>query len=180
MVLTYKDCIKKYGSDYYLKKNIENGELFQLEKGLYSDKKFVSEKERISVKYPNAVFYGDSAYYYHGLTDVIPDDYFVATRREDTRIKEGNIHQSFIKDELFNLGITEIESNGIKIKVYDLERMLIELIRFRAKLPFDYYKEIIGNYRRRIYELDFSKLENYASHFKKRESIMKAIELEVL
>ena len=126
------------------------------------------------------MFCGQSAYYYHGLTDVIPDDYFLATRREDTRIKEENIHQTYVKDELFDIGVTEIENNGAKIKIYDLERMLIDLIRFKSKIPFDYYKEVINNYRNRIYEMDFSKLEEYAAHFDKKENIMKAVELEVL
>jgi len=180
MVLSYSDCIKKYGSHYLFKKELAAGNLFTVEKGFYSDKKNVSDKEKISAKYPRAVFCGQSAYYYHGLTDVIPDDYFLATRREDTRIKEENIHQTYVKDELFDIGVTEIENNGAKIKIYDLERMLIDLIRFKSKIPFDYYKEVINNYRNRIYDMDFSKLEEYAAHFDKKESIMKAVELEVL
>lgn len=180
MILSYNDCIKKYGSNYYLKKELAAGNLFLLEKGLYSDKKTNSDKEKIAAKYPRAVFCGQSAYYYHGLTDVIPDDYFLATRREDTRIKEKNIHQTYVKDELFDIGITEIENNGATIRIYDLERMLIDLIRFRSKIPFDYYKEVINSYRNRIYEMDFSKLEEYAAHFDKKESIMRTVEREVL
>ena len=36
MILTYKDCIEKYGSDHLLKKEIAEGRLFQKEKGIYS------------------------------------------------------------------------------------------------------------------------------------------------
>ena len=39
--------------------------------------------------------------------------------------------------------------------------MLIELIRFRSKMPMDYYKEIIQNYRKLSYELDFGLVEDY-------------------
>lgn len=35
----------------------------------------------------------------------------------------------------------------MEVKIYDRERMLIELIRNRNSIGFDYYKEIIQNYR---------------------------------
>ena len=86
MVLTYKQCIEKYGSDHRLKKEIAEGNLFQQEKGIYSLGRNCSELEIISVKYPKAVFTGESAFYYHGLTDVIPDFYHLATVRTDGRM----------------------------------------------------------------------------------------------
>ena len=61
-----------------------------------------------------------------------------------------------MKDDIFELGKTEMEFQGDKIKVYNQERMLIELIRNKSKIPFDYYKEIIGNYRNRVNEMDFN------------------------
>ena len=33
MIMTYNQCIEKYGSDYMMKKEIEEGILFQKEKG---------------------------------------------------------------------------------------------------------------------------------------------------
>ena len=47
MVLTYKQCIEKYGSDHMLKKEIAEGNLFQKEKGIYSLSKKCSELEII-------------------------------------------------------------------------------------------------------------------------------------
>lgn len=48
MILTYKDCIEKYGSDHLLKKEIAEGRLFQKEKGIYSLQKACSELEIIT------------------------------------------------------------------------------------------------------------------------------------
>lgn len=180
MLLSYKECIERYGSDYKLKQELEKGKLHQLDRGLYSDGLRYSEKELISLKYPRAVFTGMSAFYYHGLSDVIPDYYTLATKRQDTRINEPDIKQCFIKDDLFNIGIITMNSDGTTIKIYNIERMLIELIRSRSKYPLDYYKEIINNYRKRISEMDFVKLEEYASKFNNRKKIMEAIQLEVL
>ena len=40
--------------------------------------------------------------------------------------------------------------------------MLIELVRYKSKLPFDYYKEIILNYRKLLPRLDIQKIQDYA------------------
>ena len=47
MIYNYGDCIKKYESKYNLDKAIANGRIYKIEKGIYSDKKNVSEKIRL-------------------------------------------------------------------------------------------------------------------------------------
>lgn len=180
MVLTYKDCIERYGSDYLLKKEISEGRLFQKEKGIYSLQKSCSELEIISIKYPRSVFTGESAFYYHSLTDVIPDYYYLATIRTDSRIRDKRVKQSFLKNEIFEMGKTKIQRNDVKINIYSIERMLIELMRFRSKLPFDYYKEIISNYRNKVEVMDIALVEEYADKFKNADKIMDMIQMEVL
>ncbi len=180
MLLSYKDCVEKYGSDYQIKKEISNGALFLKEKGIYSTRKHDPEIEVILYKYPKAVFSGKSAFYYHSLTDVIPDMYYLATRRTDTRIKDSRIKQSFLNDDLFEAGITNMDYNGSTIRIYDQERMLIELMRFKSKIPMDYYKEIIQSFRKRTYEMDFGLVEEYASLFNSGNRFMEMIQMEVL
>ena len=63
--------------------------------------------------------------------------------------------------------------------MYTKERMLVELLRKKNKLPFDYYKEILGNYRKIIYELDVSAVQNMIMMMPKTRMIMEALELEV-
>lgn len=52
-----------------------------------------------------------------------------------------------IKKSFFDIGKSTLNINGVKVKIYGKERMLIELIRNRNSIGFDYYKEIIENYR---------------------------------
>jgi len=47
------------------------------------------------------------------------------------------------------------------------------------KFSYDYYKEIIGNYRRLIYELDFELVEEYAEQLPKTNLVMNTIQTEV-
>ncbi len=180
MLLTYNQCRNQFGSDYRIQNLLKSEKLFKVQEGIYSTSNYSSIYEVISLKYPNAIFTMDSAFYAHGLTDEVPDLYCLATRRETTRIKDNRIKQSFMKDDIFELGKIEMEFQGDNIKVYNQERMLIELIRNKSKIPFDYYKEIIGNYRNRINEMDFGKVHEYAEHFKMNQTIMNTIQMEVL
>ena len=180
MILTYKECIEKYGSDYQIKKEMKAGKLFQKEKGYYSLQKSCSEIEMIITKFPRAIYTGESAYYYFGLTDVIPDKHYLATKRTDSRIKDENVRQVFVKDDIFEIGKTKMEYRGLIFSIYGQERLLVDLIRTKSKLPFDYYKEIIGSYRSRAESMDFFLIEEYASKFRTKKAIMNAIQLEIL
>ena len=180
MLLSYQECIDRYGSDYKLKKELASGNIFMKEKGVYSTRRNASEIDVIMRKYPKTVCTGNSAFYYHSLTDVIPGHYYLATKRTDTRIKDSRIRQSFVKDEIFDAGIVELKYNHSNIRIYSLERMLIELMRFRAKIPMDYYKEVIRNYRLLSNEMDFGLVEEYAAMFRNEATLMNMIQMEVL
>ena len=180
MLLTYRECLDRYGNDYQIKKQIGDGTLFMKEKGIYSTLRNTPETDIITRKYPRAVYTGKSAYFFHSLTDVIPDYYYLATKRTDTRIKDPRIVQSFLKDDLFDAGVIEMLYNHSSIRIYNRERMLIELMRFKTKYPMDYYKEILLNYRKLSFELDFGIIEDYAALFKNGAKLMDMIQTEVL
>ncbi len=147
---------------------------------MYSTNRNCSELEIIGAKYPKSVFTGESAFYYHGLTDVIPDFYHLATVRTDGRIKDERVKQTFQKEDMFDMGQIKMHYHNTEICIYSLERMLIGLVRFRGKLRSDYYKEIIGSYRNRVETMDIAKVEEYATKFKHSDKMMRVVELEVL
>ena len=179
MIYSYDECLKKYGNHYQLTKKLQNEELYKIESGIYSDKARVSELEVISHKYAYAIFTMNSAYYYHSLTDVIPDKYYLATSKDAYKISDKRVKQIFHRDDKLEIGQSVMEHQNITLRIYDQERMLIELIRNKNTLPFDYYKEIIENYRKRINSLDIEKLQDYISMFPNQNRIFEAIQLEV-
>lgn len=180
MLYSYSQCIEMFGTDRKIKKAIYNEQIFKIEKGIYSDTKYVSELAIISMKYPNAIFTLNSAFYYHELTDVIPDLYFLATSKEITQIRDKRIKQKFENSKELNLGAIKMCYNNVEIKIYNKERLLIELIRNKNNLPFDYYKEIILNYRKIISELDIQTIQEYAYALPKTNIVLETLQLEVL
>ena len=179
-MMTHSDCLEQYGSDYRIQQKLEAGELFKIGKGLYSEEEHVPELAELSYKYPNAILTMRNAFYMHGLTDVIPDEYDFATDRDAAKISDKRVRQYFIPRSFLRDGVEQYDHKGYKIPMYSKERMLIELLRYKSKLPFDYYKEIILNFRRIMRTLDIQKIQDYALASPKSNKVMETLQMEVL
>jgi len=180
MIKKYSDYIREYGSQYKFDKAVSLGEIYKIEEGIYSDFKNVPEIGIVTTKYPNAIIAGESAFYYHGLTDVIPNKYHFATKEKASRINDDRIFQIYEKDNIYNLGVEIVEVDGIKVKMYDKERMLVELLRNKNNMPYDLYKEILLKYREIISTLEIWRIQEYAEIFPKSKMIKKAFDEEVM
>lgn len=180
MIYNYKEIIDIEKNDKNLVKKLKEKKIFKIEKGIYSDHQVINPILIYTKKYPGSIVTLDNAFYYYGLTDVIPNKYYLATKQKSKPIKDNKVVQIFSTNELLNIGKTQVEIDGVAVNMYDRERLLIELIRRKNQIPLDYYKEIINNYRCEVYKLDMEKIEEYASKFSREEHILDAIQLEVM
>lgn len=179
MIYTYKECIEKYGSDYEFRKVLTSGKLKRVSRGVYSDDGYCSELDIIRKSYPHAVFTMNSAFYFQGLTDTIPQFYHLMTDKDATKITDERVHQYFDNCNSLTMGVETKTLFGSEISVFTRERLLIELVRNKSKLPFDYYKEVISNYRKMIYDLDIQAIHEYAIHLPKTKLVLETLQLEV-
>lgn len=179
MIYTHKELKELNLDNYNIERKVKNKELYKIEKGLYSDTEKYNQLEYIAKKYSNSIFTLESAFFYLGLTDYIPNKYFLATKHNSQKIVEEKIEQIFITNHFFEVGKIELIYNNIKINIYNKERMLIELVRNKNSLPFDYYKEIIYNYREIVDELDMSLITDYLEYFSNGRNIFETINKEV-
>jgi len=170
---------KLFKSDYQIKKAIVDKKIYKIEKGIYSNNHFVHPLEIIIKKYPYAIFTMDSAFYFLGLTDVIPDKMYLAVKRNSTKISNHNIIQIFVSEKFHEIGKTQIEFEGITLNIYGMERMLIELVRNKKKIAFDYYKEVINSYRKIAADLDVVNIEDFSKQFDTEDYIFRTIQEEV-
>ena len=83
-------------------------------------------------------------------------------------------------EDLVNIGISTYDFSGTSIRIYNKERLLIEVIRYKNSLPYDYYKEIINYYRKKIDEINIQLVIDMLTHFTKKEMIQKILREEVL
>ncbi len=179
MVLSRAECIERYGSDYLIQQKINAGELYRVSKGIFSEQAYVPELAIMTYKYPKAVVTMSSAFYHYGLTDAIPDRTDLATDRDAPKITDPRVHQYFQPKELFSAGVQNAGEQGYSFRIYSKERMLIELLRYKNKLSFDLYKEVLLNYRKIMGQLDVQKIQDYAMISPKRKMILNALQMEV-
>ncbi len=176
MLYTHKELLNTYKSNYQIEKAVKKQKIFKIEKGIYADRKNVHYLEVIVKKYPQAIITGQSAYYYHNLTDVIPDKIYLATKRNAVRINNSRIKQILVSDNLFELGKETLVYEGVTINIYNKERMLIDLAKNKNQLGYDLYKEIISNYRKLANSLDTQKIEEYLQYFVNGDKIFEIIQ----
>ena len=89
------------------------------------------------------------------------------------------IKQVRLQDNLYNLGVQEVKIDEDVIRVYDKERMLIELARNKNKMGYDEYKEIVINYRKIADDLDIEKIEEYLKNYTNGDKLFEIIQNEV-
>lgn len=179
-VMTYESAVNQAGSRSALEVKVENGELFKIDRGIYATVEHPDPLVVAHVIYPKAVVTMDSALYLYGLTDTLPEDVHLATARDATRIARLGYHQYFIEKGLLEPGAVVVERDQGPIRIYDKERLLVEVMRRQALLPLDYYKEVINSYRHITEELDIRQVEDYMSLFKRQDAMFDILQREVL
>lgn len=175
----YKNCLQRFGSAYRIEKAISDGLLHRMDKGVYSDTGKESELEVLQFRYPDSVITLGTAYYFYDLTDIVPDEYDFVTSRSDGRIKDDRIHQYYVPSEVLKTGMVISEFHSEKLRIYDLERLLIETARMKNLLPFDLYKEVILEFRKLTDLMYPAKIGEYLIGFPKRDMIERIIDEEV-
>ena len=178
MVYLYTDLTKKGLSDYQIKKLVKDNKLFMIKKGAYSDTEKYNYLEYIAKKHPNAVFTLNTACHCYGLIKSDKPPYYLATKQKDRKIKDDNVKQVFMTDSLYYIGANKITYQGFNIMIYDLERLLIEVVRNKVNIDYDDYHEIINSYKKISKLLNKNKLNKYVVNFKDKK-IVERIKKEV-
>ena len=179
MIKRLTECLEEYGSHYRIRELIREGKLFKIEPGIYSDSSRYGTLEVLLTKYPRSVVTLDSAFHYYNLTDEIPTMFHLATDRDDGKIKDPRVKQSFVPTGTSSIGVTEIDYCGEKIRIYDKERLVIETVRHKTKMPLDLYHEVISNFRDIRHELYGAKIDDYLQSFPRRDVLFTIIRDEV-
>ena len=162
MLITYQEALMNLGNRYQVRKAVSEGRLHPVSRGIYSTKQDEDRLAVIAKRYPDAILTGQTALYAHGLVTSPPERIDLATKRGGTKIRDHAVRQHFIPTEWLGIGRSTVIIDGIKLPVYNLERMLIELMRSRNKLPYDLYREAIGSFRSHSEQLDIYRLQDYA------------------
>ena len=129
-----------------------NIELFG--RGFYklSNQSIVSDPELIQVrlKYKNAILCLTSALFIHELTTQIPRQVFVALPKGTHKPSSpGGVQFIFPTGNQYKVGIEEKVTAGLRFKVYDAEKTVVDCFKFRSKVGLDIAIEALKEWKKK-------------------------------
>ncbi len=166
-IIRTKDALKAGIQPRTLYKLRDEGVIEVLSKGLFklSSHNSISELDivTIALKYPNAVICLISALSFYGITTQIPHTVYIALKKgaETPRIDYPPISVHRFSGENYSIGILEKTIDGVNIKIYSIEKTLVDCFKFRNKIGLNTAIEALKLYKAN-YKPDIKKLLEYA------------------
>ncbi len=132
---------------------VKEGYLFKNNKDIYfwaSEKKQKNEIYFIHRLFPNAIFCMETALYYYGYIDTLPDKWNIALDKHSSKVNL-DINYPLIKayrmeSHLFSIGLTTIEIDGQKIPIYDRERTICDVLKNMHKMDKKMVTQALKSY----------------------------------
>lgn len=178
MILNYDEVLDISGSDYQLHKDLEAKRFFKIEKGLYSDIENPDILGILFKKYPRSVITLDYALWSYELIQKEPGKVNLVTIKNETRIHDKRVKQTFTEEEYLMIGASALEIEGELVYIYDVERLLLETIKHRLKMDKDIYKEAINSFKLIKDKLNKNLIDDYLKYYRHKEVIVQILKGE--
>lgn len=152
-----------------IKKALDAGVLIKVKPGLYRltsyhlSGKHPMEFIDVQKSLPNGVICLLSAAEHHQLSTINPTKIHVALHNKDkqTKIFSPPVEVFFFRDRMFEMGIETVQTPAGSFKVYNVEKTICDLFRYRTKLGEDLALECLKSYLKNP-DFDIQKLWNYS------------------
>ena len=163
----------------YLKIMKEKGMIEKVGNGIYIDSSKIEDSYFIfNLELPNVIYSHMTALYFHGLSIKAPNDRYditVPNNYFNYKIKNHNVF--YVDKKTYKLGLTEVETPmGNKVRVYDIERCICDIIRSKNRMDSEHIKYSIREYLKRK-DKDIAKLSNYANEIGIKDEVMSYVEV---
>ncbi|MBN2286951.1 MAG: type IV toxin-antitoxin system AbiEi family antitoxin domain-containing protein [Tissierellales bacterium] len=106
-----------------------------------------------------------SALEFHDLTTFNPSEIYIAIPNSErgTKIEYPPVRMYFFRNRFYNLGIETFVTSSGEVRIYNKEKTICDLFRYRNKLGEDVALEGLKNYLKSKHA-DIQKLTEYAEH----------------
>ena len=178
--ITTKEVVSNGINRIFLTNLVKKGALVRISKGYYGLPTYIEDEYyKISSKSKNARFSGATALYLHNLSDRVPLLYNITLPNDYSGIlqKDKNVIISFVSREILDLGVIEMISPfGMKIKVYDLERTICDIIKYKNKIDAEIFSKALKRYAKSKNK-NLNKLTKYARIMKIEKKVSEYMEV---
>lgn len=165
---------------YFLTKMIERKQIIRISRGYYGLVDYsADEYYKIISMSEKAVFSMNTALYLHNLSDRTPliFDITVPYYYGGSLRKNKKVNLYFVKNSVLDLGKIEITSPyGMKIKVYDKERTICDIVKNRKNMDMEIFSKAIKIYIKSNNK-NLNKLMKYAKELKIEKKMKEYMEV---
>ncbi|MBQ9579898.1 MAG: hypothetical protein IJR23_01825 [Lachnospiraceae bacterium] len=151
-VMKTADLYEKCGLTYYLLDRLVKEEfLRRIKNGYYSVKdEEHSEEEILGALFPDGVLCMQSALYAYGYLKEKPFAYHIAIDKNTSKSRfvmdYPVVVPYYTEPSVLSLGVTGILIDGINFKIYDRDRLMVDILKYEKKLERDEFKSALANY----------------------------------
>lgn len=162
-----KSTLNELGIDYRrILDFVEKGDLIRLKNGYYTIRiSDFSEEELIAKLFPDAVLNLESALYAYGYISSKPFGWRLAvdknTSKSRFKMDYPKVIPMYAELETLEIGVTEIDFAGAKMKIFDKERLICDCLKYEDKMEREFFKEGMMAYIKDP-KKDIAKLMQYA------------------
>lgn len=149
---------------YHLLKLLEIGVVERMQHGIYKLTGYqVNDYIEIKKYIPRGLICLYSAWNYYGLTTYLPHEYHIAIEKKSKiRLPDYPPIKLYYWDKsVWLTGKKTVEIENIPIDIYDIEKSICDVVKFRNKVGKDVLNEILNNYLNRK-DKNIEKLIKYA------------------
>jgi predicted transcriptional regulator of viral defense system len=111
---------------------------------------FIPEEIIIRKLFPKAIMYLESALIFYDYTDRIPDRWQIAvdknTEKSKFKLNYPFIKPFYLEPKILNIGVTSYIKDGIKIRIYDRDRTICDILRYEKKIDREIFAKAIKSY----------------------------------
>lgn len=130
----------------------KEGRLLRIKHGYYqrADDSYLPDEQILASLLPEAVVCLESALFHYGYSDFTSRAWSVTVPRNISLRKleiEGlalDVH--FVSKDLYNIGRTTADFNGVQLAVYDRERTICDCFKFRSQLDSEVFNKALNAY----------------------------------
>lgn len=155
----------------------KNNEIEKISRGIYlSPTTFEDSYFLFQQKYKKAIFSHMNALYFYGMTEEFPYNYTVTVpQRYHVNMVNEKCNVFYVSDDIYELGLTEVLTpNGNKVKAYDKERCICDIIRSKGRMDSEQVKKTIKQYAKSK-DKNIAKLSNYAKEMGISEKVIEMV-----
>lgn len=181
-IIRTKDIVKAGMRREILPRLVKEGVLDKESRGIYVlSGEWTDEYSLLQKKYPKCIFSYGTAMYFWEMSDRVPDPISVSVPQgyNASCVKQcyPTIRVHFTKKQWWEIGITEICSpQGGKIKVYNKERCICDLIRDKENIEMQIYTQAMKDYFKDD-EKNIRRLLKYAELFSVEKKVRSYMEV---